>query len=260
MINRIRVRPLLICVFIFLQFLGIPALGRATTIVAVRTPTDIYLGVDSKVTGVRPDGTVYYEAKCKIGQVGKIFFAGAGPYEYEPTGLNIRLLLIEAQRPGASVVQTVERFETLYADALTRTSRTAQKESPMVYKKYFLNRHVYVYFFAFENETPQYFGRIFTIQSSNGPVTVDTEQRDCPPGCSGSEPTILGIGYADVMKELSSNALKTRPPIPVITEVIEASIREDPDQKSGGPIDILHLSKDGARWVQKKKECPEIQP
>ena len=212
------------------------------------------------MTRVLPDGTVYYEAKCKIGQVGKIFFTGVGPYEYEPTGLNIRLLLIEAQRSGANVVQTIERFETLYADALRRTSRTAQKESPMVYQKYFLDRHVYVYFFTFEDETPKYFGRIFTIQSSNGPATVDTEQRDCPPGCPGSEPTILGIGYADVVKELSPNALKTRPPIEIITEVIEASIREDPDHKSGGPIDILHLSKDGARWVQKKKECPEIQP
>jgi hypothetical protein len=74
MINRIWVRPLLICVFTFLQLLGIPAPGRATTIVAVRTPTDIHLGVDSKVTGVLPDGTVYYEVRCKIGQVGKIFF------------------------------------------------------------------------------------------------------------------------------------------------------------------------------------------
>ena len=97
-----------------------------------------------------------------------------------------------------------------------------------------------MYFFAFENETPRYFGRTFTIRSSNDPV--------------------LGIGYADVMKKLSSSALKTRAPIQVITEAIEASIREDPDHKSGGPIDILHLSKDGARWAQKKKECPEIQP
>jgi len=260
MINRIRVRSLLIGVFVFLQFLGIAALGRTTTMVAVRTPTDIYLGVDSKVTGVRPDGTVYYEAKCKIGQVGKIFFAGIGPYEYAPTGLNIRLLLIQAQRSGASVVQTVERFTALYADALTRTSRIAQQESPVVYQNYFLDRYVYVYFFTVENETPKYFERIFSIQSASGPVTVATEQLDCPPGCPGSEPTILGIGYADVMKALSSNALKTRPPVQVISEVIEASIREDPDHKSGGPIDILHLSKDGARWVQKKKECPEIQP
>ena len=132
MINRIRVRTLLCHVFIFL---GIPALGSATTILAVRTPTDIYLGADSRVTGVRPDGTVYYEVKFKIGQVRKIFFAGAGPYEYEPTGLNIRLLLIEAQHLGASVGQTVERFETLYSDALTRTSRTrSERESHGVQK------------------------------------------------------------------------------------------------------------------------------
>ncbi len=255
--NRVCLK--LICALFFLQLLGIPALVSATTIVAIRTPTDIYLGADSEVTGVRPDGTVYYELKCKIGQVGKIFFAGAGPYQYEPAGLNIRLLLIEAQRAGASLVQTIERFETLYADALTTTSRTAQKESPMVYKKYFLGGHVYVYLFAFDNGIPRYFGRIFTIQSSNDPVTVGIERLDCPPDCPSTEPAILGIGYADAMKELSSAALKTRSPIQVITEAIEASIKEDPEHKSGGPIDILHLNKDGARWVQKKKQCAEIQ-
>ena len=65
---------------------------------------------------------------------------------------------------------------------------------------------------------------------------------------------------AEVMKKLSCNALKTRPPIQVIAEVIEASIREDPDYKSDGPIDILHLSKDGARWVQKKRNAPKSSP
>jgi hypothetical protein len=260
MINSRRIRPLVIPVFLFLQLLGVPALGNATTIVAVRTSTDIYIGTDSRVTGVRPDGTVYYDMKCKIGQVGKIFFAGAGPYEYGPTGLNIRLLLFEAQRHGASVRETVERFETLYADALTRTSRTAQKESPMVYNNYFLNGHVYVYLFAFENETPLYFGRIFTVQGSDDSVTISTEQRDCPPGCTDTEPTLYAIGYADVIKKASPDALRTQPPVPFITEVIEASISEDPDHKSGGPIDILHLNKDGASWVQKKKECAAIQP
>lgn len=260
MSNRRRFRPLVISVFLLLQFLGVPASGGATTIVAVRTSTEIYLGVDSRVTGVRPNGTVYYDVKCKIGQVGRIFFAAAGPYEYEPTGLNIRQLLTEAQRPGTSVHETVERFANLYVDALTRTSRNAQKDSPMVYNKYFLNGRVYVYLFVFDNEIPLFFERIFAVQSSNDSVTIKTEQRDCPPGCSSSEPTLIAIGYADVMKNVTTDALKTFSPIEFINEVIQASIREDPDHKSGGPIDILHLNKDGARWVQKKKECAEIQP
>ena len=250
---------MLIRVFLLVQLLAVPALLNATTIVAVRTPTDIYLGADSRVTEVRPDGSFFYEVKCKIGQVGKIFFAGAGLYGHEPTGLSIRSSLIQAQSPGASLSQTIERFETLYADALTRTLRAAQKESPMVYRKYFLNGHVYVYFFAFENGFPRYFGRIFIIQSFNDPVTVGIEQRDCPPDCLSAEPTILGIGYADVIKKLSPDVSKTRPPIQLIAELVDASIKADPAHQSGGPIDILHLNKDGARWVQKKKECAEIQ-
>jgi hypothetical protein len=79
------------------------------------------------VTGVRPDGTVYYDMKCKIGQVGKIFFARARLYEYGPAGLNIRLLLSEAQRPRASVHETVERFETLYADAYENIKERSER-------------------------------------------------------------------------------------------------------------------------------------
>src|SRR5262249_10279604 len=101
MIDSRRIRPLVIPVFLFLQLLGVPALGNSTTIVAVRTSTDIYIGADSRVTGVRPDGTVYYDMKCKIGQVGKIFFAGAGTFEFGAKGLNIRLVVVETEPPGA---------------------------------------------------------------------------------------------------------------------------------------------------------------
>jgi hypothetical protein len=118
---------------------------------------------------------------------------------------------------------------------------------------------VHVFLFAFKNETPQSFHRIFTHEVSNS-MKVHIEQRDCPPGCTTTEPNILGIGYADVIKKASPADLKTRPPIQFTTEVIEASIKADPDHQSGGPIDILHLNKEGARWVQKKNECPEIQP
>ena len=251
---------MLIRAFLLVQLLAVPALLNATTIVAVRTPTDIYLGADSRVTEVRPDGRFHYEAKCKIGQVGEIFFAGAGLYGHQPTGLSIRSSLIQAQSSAASLSETVERFETLYTDALERTLRSALKDSPMVYKKYFLDGHVYVYLFAFENGITRYFERIFTIQSSTDPVTVGMERHDCPPGCLGGEATILGIGYADVVKEVSPDVLKTRPPVELITELVDASIKADPAHQSGGPIDILHLNKDGGRWVQKKKECPEIQP
>jgi hypothetical protein len=40
-----------------------PALVGATTIMAVRTPTDIYIGADSRVTMLGEDGSVTYLAR-----------------------------------------------------------------------------------------------------------------------------------------------------------------------------------------------------
>jgi hypothetical protein len=244
-------------VFFFVQCLAVPV--NATTVMAVRTPTDIYLGADSKVRLVLPDGTVRYEQRCKIQQAGDIFFVSAGPYGRKASGLDVRSLLLDAERLGGTVAETVDRFERLYAIALARALTAVKNETPMVYESHFLNKVISVFLFAIENETPRSFHRTFTHQSSEDSVTVTVEQRDCPPGCTSAEHSVSAVGYGETMKTFSPSVFETHPPIQVIIELIEASIRAEPDL-SGGPVDVIHINKDGAKWVQKKDECPEIEP
>jgi hypothetical protein len=253
--NGERVLAVLIRLLLCAQFLCIPALAAATTLVAVRTSTDIYVGADSRSVHMSPAGTLYHDdIKCKIGHVGNIFFAGFGPVRHPPTALSIELSLRYALRQGETVARTVRKFETLHADALAKTLRITKKWYPQIYNSFFFNSRVYVYLFAFEIEVPRFFVRTFTVQSPKDSVIVSTEE--CPLGCP--IPMIDVIAPPDVTETMSPDLLKTLPPIQAITEVIETSIREDPYQRSAAPIDILHLNKDGARWVQKKKECGEI--
>ena len=148
------------------------------------------------------------------------------------------------------------QFETFYADALAKTLRITKKWHPQIYNSFFLNGRVYVYLFAFEIEVPRFFVKTFIVQSPKGSAIVGTE--DCSLGCP--TPMIDVIGPPDATEKVSPDLLKKLQPIQAITEVIETSIREDSYHRSAAPIDILHLNKDGARWVQKKKECGEIQP
>lgn len=238
-----------------------PALVSATTIAAVRTPTDIYIGADSRVTVFRADGAFSYGQQCKIRQVGNIIFTAAGPYGREPgllypnSGLDIESSLMAARIPGETIQQTITRFENIYAEAMAKSLQVMRTWPSMVYQKA-INVPIHVFFFGFE-EIPVSYHRRFTHQKSD-PHTINITRWDCPPGCT--DPHMAGAGYADAIKKFASSVLQTQSPIDLIRDTVESSIKDDPEQQSGPPIDILHIDKDGAKWIQKKEECPTIQP
>jgi hypothetical protein len=243
----------------------LPALVGATTVITLRTATDIYIGADSKIASMHLDGSVSYGQQCKIGQVGSIFFAGAGAYGRKPmpsedpnSRLDIRSSLIKARALGGTMHQIIARFSDVYADEILRTLEIVRSSSPKQYEKASTSS-VYVYFFGFEGDTPVSLRRTFTPMRSDAAVTtIRITEYDCPPNCA--EPHAIGVGYGNIIKDFSADVLKTRSPTDVIREIVELSIKEDPEQKSGMPVDILHLTKHGASWIQKKKECPEIKP
>jgi hypothetical protein len=243
----------------------LPAVVGATTVITMRTATDIYIGADSKVASMRLDGSVSYVRQCKIGQVGNIFFAAAGAYGRKPmpsedpnSRLDIRSSLIKSRALGGTMHQIIARFSDVYADEILRTLEIVRRSSPKQYEEA-TTSPVYVYFVGFEGDTPVSLGRTFAPRKSDAAVTtIRITEYDCPPNCA--EPHVVGVGYGNIIKDFSPDVLKTRSPTDVIREIVELSIKEDPEQKSGIPVDILHLTKYGASWIQKKKECPEIKP
>jgi hypothetical protein len=235
-----------------------PVFVDATTIFGLRTNADLYMGADSKVTLELGDGTLSYELQCKIQQVGKMFFAAAGPYGHKITGLDVRVSLIEAQREASGVSQQLERFDTLYMEALGRALVYVLNKSPEGYKRFYARKLIHVFFVWVKNEAPAYSHKTFTHKiNATGDFDLSVETRECPPGCKNPDSTQpFGVGHVDAKKHLSSTR---RSAVEVINDYIKASINGGAGQ-SGPPIDILYLNKNGARWIQNEKGCPEIQP
>jgi hypothetical protein len=237
----------------------LPAVLGATTVITMRTATDIYIGADSRVASMRLDGSVSYRQQCKIGQVGNIFFAAAGAYGRKPmpsedpnSRLDITSFLNNARALGGTMHQIVARFSDVYADEILRTLEIVRRSSPKQYAKASTSS-VYVYFLGFEGDTPVSLRRTFTPMKSDAAVTsMRIAEYDCPANCA--EPHVIGVGYGNIIKNFSPDVLKTRSPTEIIRAAVELSIKEDPEQKSGMPVDILHLTKHGS-WIQKKKEC-----
>jgi hypothetical protein len=229
----------------------------ATTIIAVRTPTEIYVGADSKATVINQDGTVFYRELCKIQQFGSIFFAAAGPTA--GPGLDIRASFKESQAAGGTLHQIASRFADIYATAMAKTSQSMRYVSAAQYAK-LTNQVITITFFGFDGEIPVLLQKRFAF-AANQPenaTNIDVTESDCPPVCEGMV-KMLFIGHADAIAGISQSSIQTQTLVEMIRERIALSIKSDPEN-SGHPIDILHLTRAGAKWIQNEKQCPAIQP
>lgn len=98
-----------------------------TAIVAVRTPTEIIVGADSKLT--TNDGSAT-ESVCKIYQVGRVFFALAKYAGTRTNGFNVSDVVKEAIREGGRIADIQTRFHCLIKTPLYRTAAEFKNEDP----------------------------------------------------------------------------------------------------------------------------------
>jgi hypothetical protein len=239
------------------SFIGFPPLSAgATTIFAVRTPTEIYVGVDSKVKVTKSDGVVLYQERCKLIQIGSKFLTAAGPFE--APGLDMRASFFASQGEGGTLSQIARRFTNHYALAIDKSLNVLRRTSRAQYEQ-LISQPISVYIFGFDSNIPVAVEKRFVldkIQPANS-TNLKIFDNDCPPGCDDFG--ILFTGNANAMKGLSLDSLKIQSAVELIRERIELSIKSDPSD-SGHPINIVRLTKDGGKWIQNEKHCPEISP
>jgi len=80
-----------------------------TTIVPVRTRSDIMVGIDSKV--VFANKAIKAEPVCKITQVGRVFFASAKFAGNQAAGLVVSEFARQAVEGGGTIADIIDRFE-----------------------------------------------------------------------------------------------------------------------------------------------------
>jgi hypothetical protein len=222
----------------------------------VRTPKEIYVGVDSKVKITKPNGLVISQDRCKLVQIGNTFITAAGPYM--APGLNVATSFMAAKAGGGSLNQIARRFADHYAASMEKAFKDVKMSSAVQYRQ--LTAYpVSVFFFGFDDNTPVAIKKTFAedkVQTAKTP-NIRIAHNDCPPECN--DLLVMFNGHADAAKGLSLDFVKTQSPVELIRERIGLSIKIDPSD-SGPPIDILHLTKSGGKWIQNEKQCPEITP
>ena len=240
---------------LLLSALVFAEVASATTILAVRTPTEIYVGVDSKVKITKPNGLLISQDRCKLVQIGNTFITAAGPYM--APGLNIGTSFEAAKAGGGGLNEIARRFANHYAASMVNAFEDVKKSSAVQYRQ--LTAYpVSVFFFGFDRNTPVAIKKTFAedkVQTKTTNITIS--HNDCPPECN--DLLVMFNGHPDAAKGLSLDFIKTQSPVEFIRERIGLSITINPSD-SGPPIDILQLTKSGGKWIQNEKQCPAIQP
>ena len=225
----------------------------------IRTAKEIIVGADSKA--IRGGDKSKPEIVCKIQQVGTAFHAAANVTEDPETNFNVLAIVKDVFQMKASILEKADRFTSLVVPPLTRFLENIKRNHPETYHQEFQGKHTLdVVFFGMESDVPVVHLRSF-VASDIGPfaVSVAIMKKNCPGDCETD--LYFSLGHHDAIDTF----LKENPFFWQRTTIIEGirflvtiEATMNPDDV-GLPIDLIHLSKDGVEWIQKKNQCLDIQ-
>jgi hypothetical protein len=236
--------------------------ANATSIIAVRVNEQVIVGTDSKRREGRDiqDATPLEEPVCKIGKGDGFFFAAAGIVRGE--GFDVGSLIAKGSEVHGTIEQKIETVLATIREPLTRVLEIYRRNNPLDYDSRFKTAPVLqILFFGNENGSSFMAASQWKIPTSSpsGSIQVEILYGKCPGDLCPSGEQIVMAGEKDAI----SSFLKAKPgywkvnPVEAVRELIEIQIANVPDLV-GPPIDILYVDKNGARWIQKKDQCPDI--
>ena len=229
-----------------------------TTIVPVRTRTDIMVGIDSKM--VFANKAIKAEPVCKITQVGRVFFCSAKFAGNQTAGLLVSEFARQAGEGGGTIARIIDRFEQTIAQPLYDYMRAFRQYDLTRYDLMFGDDSVLdVVFFGIEDE-PIIAYRRFTpvFRSQNATFRMDKNDR--------IRVLESGVGFIMLGHVEPLISFVTQRPnywnevglTHAIRNLIQLAIDDDPSLV-GPPIVIVGVNGKGARWVLGSKLCPAIQ-
>lgn len=238
--------------------------AHGTTIIAVMTVNELYVGADSKVRGIGSGGLVLEARECKIKQVGKFFYAHAGFMRDTHGWFDMERLVTDAVRKEKSISGMVNILDKRIAQTFLEALNKLKERNVSYDSDSLAMQNIRFALFGFENQSPVLRIRHFAqnVLPDGSVEVISKNPIDCDFNCLEKRTQIHTYFVArtadapfDFLRTNPKSPIMTRPPA-LITKLIEIDIASNPD-KSGGPIHILQMTKSGPTWIE-KAECPEI--
>lgn len=243
-----------------LMLLSFPSFGQ-TSIVIIKTRQDVLIGADTKVRRFETTGKEATSVStCKIKQFGGVFVAAAGLVEDTNTGFNIYEAAKSAVEQGGHIAEQALRFENAIGYKLVAEVDSIRRDDPKRFEVLKTADVLTITFAGLEAGTPSLtFVSFNSSLTPRGAIQINAHQISCPGEVCGIEPAIffMGDNKAALAYEAKHEKFWLSNPTAAIRKLIGIEIVDRPEDV-GPPIDIVRITKNGARWIQKKPECKDV--
>jgi len=237
------------------------SLAKATTIVVARTANEIVIGADSKVTDSY--GKELSSQVCKIQQVGNLFIAFEGLFRDKATGFSVPNISIKALqlKPDATAAEKVNILTGfITAELFVELNRVRRDSANEFHTKLEGQTFLRIVIAGFEDNRPVVFVRKFRTAFIAQGIGVIVIPDDCLDDCRGEVVTRF-LGETEAIEGLpeDSPGFWKDGLVAGVRRLVETEI-EARSEYVGPPIDLLQINAHGARWIQKKPQCPDVKP
>ncbi|HEY0404658.1 MAG TPA: hypothetical protein VGC89_02955 [Pyrinomonadaceae bacterium] len=234
----------------------------ATTIVAVKTPLEIVIGADSKMTDTFGGGVG--NQGCKIVQAGSLFFAYEGLARDRRSGFDIVKIAAAALalRPQATPAERVSIMTGFITSRLFAELPELKRHDPDTYREKVEGGRTFLKILVagFEGNQPLLFVRGFRAAPLSGQmIGVSVLPDDCLADC-GAAVSVRMLGETAAIEGLpeETDGFWSGGIAQGVRRLIETEIAAR-SEYVGPPVDILRIDRAAARWLQKKQGCPAIE-
>lgn len=249
-------------IILVLLVLSLPAAPRdlaaakyGTTIVAIRTPNEVAVAADSRVTP--SDGSPPSDSECKIHRSGNIYFAISGLLKGEGVKYDSAATVRSILKEKGQLSHKLSLLETRIQAEWERLLPVIQQKLPTYYERRIMNKPFWsIVIFGAENAAT--YMHVRSIQETkpwSSKVAIKSSV-DCTAKCETAQ--VLGSD-----KSVNSYLARHRPNLRTqdISGIAQGMVQAEVDLRIpevGGPIDVLRISKDGqAQWKHRKQNCSD---
>jgi hypothetical protein len=234
----------------------------ATSIVCIRSPESIVIAADSMLTVRNGDKTGAAKSECKIRQAGGTFFTLSGLYKDPVRGFDVIRIINDSLDDKISLPEGAEVVSArVSADLLVELNRL-KSESPDDYNTIKMRGGAVtsILLTGFEKGTAEVVLLKFKpTVAPGGETVIKAERNSCPGDCN---PGNIQAFYLTDMKAIDDylkkgNKIDWQNPEKAAKFQVGLVI----DAHTPGvapPVDLLRIDRDGALWIERKPECPEI--
>jgi len=232
----------------------------ATTIVVLKTQSEIVAGAESMGVYLTGDGRISNRF-CKIHQVHDFFIASAGFFDTRAGHrLNIKEIVTRAARKSDPVSVAVNRSSRAIANALSQALSDAREDDGLY--NILVHGNVVTFFFGFEDGKPATYAHSFSVMTQRGHAKeaplIEVTHDDCGPQCvpADGHPYLMHT-RSQAMDDfrLKNRGLLRDHPVAFVRSIIFSDIAAN-KHRSGPPVDILRINRNGPQWIEKKPNCP----